>query len=321
MKVLLTGYSGFVGRYLARAFKKHGYSVRVLLHRRTVPKREFLLEAHEVVWGGIHDVETIRQATAGIRIVVHSAWAPSRSSAKSPSLNERGAQLLLEESVRNEVERFVFLSSVAVYGMKRQTDSVISESAQLVHTDELDFAYPSEKRAVENRLLTLEKKHTKLAIFRPGPIFDANRGPAKKRVRVFGATYAVGLGHGRNQMPYIHVQDVCQAILKWVQNGQNDVIFNVTPSNSLSALDWLVRWGDVTGQSQKPVFVRPLFIRFFGFAVNVLKRVLRKQGKADFKYALSSATRNLIYSNLAIKNALGWTDSATAQFTSSDPEK
>jgi hypothetical protein len=70
-----------------------------------------------------------------------------------------------------------------------------------------------------------------------------------------------------------------------------------------------------TGQQLTPVFFRPTFIRLLFFAVKALKRILGRRGKADVKYALASATRNLVYGNTAIKTALGWKDDATARYT------
>ena len=58
MKVLLTGYSGFLGHYLFKALKNAGFSVRVLLHRHTLARKELGTDI-EVVWGSFDNLDVI----------------------------------------------------------------------------------------------------------------------------------------------------------------------------------------------------------------------------------------------------------------------
>ena len=183
MKVLLTGYSGFLGHHLDKALRKEGFSLRVLLHRHTVSRKE-LETGIEVVWGSIDNLNVIRNAVKEVDCVVHSAWLFSSSSSQRPTVNEKGTELLFEESVDAGVKAFVFISSVAVYGMSAKGKSLVSESSPLATGRDLSFIYPSEKIKVENELRASDKKSTKLGIFRPGPIFDDNKGPVKKIVKI-----------------------------------------------------------------------------------------------------------------------------------------
>ena len=175
MKVLVTGYSGFLGRHLARVLKREGFQVRVILHRRTVTKREFHQEADEVLWGSLADPVIVRKAVSSVDAVVHAAWTFSAASER-PSVNEKSTQLLLKASVDTEVKAFVFISSVAVYGMKVLDDSRVTEASPLTGGDELLFLYPSEKITCEKILLATDRKELRLGIFRPGPIFEDEKG-------------------------------------------------------------------------------------------------------------------------------------------------
>ncbi len=314
-KALVTGYAGFLGRHLARGLRAEGFQVRVLLHRHTVPQTDFHQEVDDVIWGSIEDEDTIRRAVAGVQVVVHSAWSHTPSLAPRPTVNERAAELIINESVRAGVGWFVFISSVAVYGMRARPDAAgILESSALAEGEERNFIYPAEKIQVEHILRRYQRNGTKLGIFRPGPIFDDRKSPIKKLARMAGRSFAIGFGNGRNRMPYIHASDVVNAVVKWLKNVREDAVFNVTPTQNLRVKDWYRNWGKANGQSVTPLFVRPSVIRLLFLGVKLLKRILGRKSSADVNYALASATRDLIYSNAAIQRQLVWVDEVTARY-------
>jgi nucleoside-diphosphate-sugar epimerase len=315
MKLLITGYPGFFGRHVARAFKREGDKVRVLLHRRTVTIKEFSKEADECLWGSILEEEVVRNAVAGIDAVIHCAWIFHPASSERPTPNERGTELLLKESIQAGVKFFVFISSVAVYGMRKGGGAPLSESSPLSKGDDLRFIYPSEKIACENMLLSSDWEGMRIGIFRPGPLFDEKKGPMKKIVRLGSHGFAVGIGNGRNRMGFIHAKDVAEGIVKWVKSGQNGTIFNVTPTDHLRHKDWYRVWGKVHRYNMSPVFIRGFVIRLAAFGMECLKGVMRKPWRKDVDYPIATATRNIEYSNQALKEALGWNDKATLKYT------
>lgn len=298
---------------MARALKREGFFVRVLLHRHTLCKTDICDEIDEVLWGSLDDHEVLKRAVSGVQVVVHSGWQFSAPSSPRPTLNEKATELLFQECVKSSVEYFVFMSSVAVYGMKSER-GVINESSPLATGKDLSFIYPSEKINVENFLKSYDKKNTKLGIFRPGPIFDDIKGPMKKIMKIAGNSLGIGLGNGRNHMAYIHAEDVANAIVLWLKKGEDNSTFNVTPSSCLLHRDWFRAWGLAHGLNVKPVFIPPPVIRLAFFGVKMIKKILRKQGKGDVDYAIACATRDRCYSNEALKLALGWDDKATLRY-------
>jgi len=315
MKVLLTGYSGLLGRHLARALKKKGFSIRVLLHQSTVTRKDFAEEVDEVIWGSIDDPEVVRNALKDVQLVVHSSWAFSSPGEKRPTINETGTDLLIKESVQASVKAFSFISSIAVYGMKSIEKKLIIEASPLATGKEKAFIYPSEKINTENYLRSYDKKNTMLAIFRPGPIFDDKSRPVKKIISVFGRSFGIGLGNGKNHMACIHAKDVADAVVRWMENGKDNTILNIVPTKQLLSKDWILAWGQNKGFSIQPVFIPVSFIRLAGYGLKTLKKILGKQHKGDTAYAIACATRDLRYNNEALKASLGWTDKVTSAYT------
>lgn len=314
MKVLLTGYSGFLGRYLARALKREGFSIRVLLHRHTLLKVDLSNEVDEVLWGSLDDDKILKKAVSGVQIIIHSGWQFSSPNMPRPTINEKATELLFQESVNSSVQAFVFVSSVAVYGMKSEREAV-NESSILDAGGDAGFIYPSEKIRIERFLKTFDKKNTKLGIFRPGPIFDDTKGPMKKIIRIAGNPIGIGLGGGRNHMAYIHAEDVASAIVLWLKVGEDNSTFNVTPTFCLSYRDWFRAWGLAHGMNLKAVFIPSPFIRLASLGAKIIKSMLKKRSKGDVNYAISCATRDKCYSNESLKSKLGWNDDVTIRYT------
>lgn len=316
MRVLVTGYSGLLGRHLARALRKEGYMVRALLHKSPILRREFDKEVDEVFWGSMDGEKMIRQALRGVQVVLHSAWAQSAPNSLHPTLNESATERLFCESIQAGVQGFVFISSVSVYGMTNRSDTLLDESSPFAEEEALKFIYPSEKIWIENILHAYEGNGIKLGIFRPGPIFDDRKGPCKKILRSMRRTLAIGIGSGHNHLPYIHADDVSNAIIKWIKAGKSGEVFNVTPSHCPTVRASYINWGKMIEQPVTPIFIRPVVIRLLSRGAKLIKKLLGKQSNADVQYAIASATRDLSYSNRALKAALDWTDEATAQYYS-----
>jgi nucleoside-diphosphate-sugar epimerase len=313
MKVLLAGYTGLLGRYIARALKREGMTVRVVLHQRTVAKIDFVNEADELLWGSLDNPQVLKKALHGVDAVIHSAWKFSLQAAQRPTVNELVTESLYKASIEEGVERFAFISSVAVYGMQSDSNAVLSESSPLSSGD--DFIYPSEKLATEKLLLSLDRGSMLLGIFRPGPIFDNSKSPVKKNICIAGKKLAIGFGNGLNYMPYIHAADVADAIVRWLlSNDYDGSIYNITPSECMRHRDWYVAWGKKHGMKLTPVFLRPWMMRFAALGATTLKFILRKPGKVDVEYALAAATRSLRYSHGRAAKDLGWKPVQTDQY-------
>jgi nucleoside-diphosphate-sugar epimerase len=117
MLVALTGASGFIGSYTAKALRRAGHEVRALV--RPTSRRDhiagFVAEWRE---GDAANPQVIAGLVAGVDAVVHNAadWsALQRSPLTNYENNVLGSLRLLEAARQAGVEQFIFVSSVAVY--------------------------------------------------------------------------------------------------------------------------------------------------------------------------------------------------------------
>ncbi len=122
-RVLITGATGFIGSRLAeRLAAEEGVQVRALA--RNPEKGERLAGLGiEIAPGDITDPASLRLAVAGCRLIFHAAaWVGEQGSKEQVwAVNVTGTQNIVDAALAaGSVERFVHLSSCAVYGSLQQ---------------------------------------------------------------------------------------------------------------------------------------------------------------------------------------------------------
>ncbi len=122
-RYLVTGGAGFIGSNIVEALVERGEQVVVLDDLSTGFEKNIAHLRNEITFikGDIRDAETVREALAGVDYVIHeAALASVPRSIEDPVLvtdvNVRGTLIMLEESRRAGVKRFVYAASSSAYG-------------------------------------------------------------------------------------------------------------------------------------------------------------------------------------------------------------
>ncbi len=129
MKVLVTGGGGFIGSHVVDVLVARGYAVTVLDNQPGNVEKN--LKQHlgdsrfRFVEGDIRDEDVVRRSLGGAEAVIHeAALASVPQSLREPELfhevNADGTLVLLRESLRAGIKRFVLASTSAVYGDPKQ---------------------------------------------------------------------------------------------------------------------------------------------------------------------------------------------------------
>lgn len=117
-RILVTGATGFIGGALVRRLLSEGRAVRAMARR---PEKAADLGAlgAEVVMGDLGDEDLLERAAQGCPVVIHCAAqvAPADARTAFEGPNVAGTENVLVACGKAEVKRFVFLSSVAVFGL------------------------------------------------------------------------------------------------------------------------------------------------------------------------------------------------------------
>jgi nucleoside-diphosphate-sugar epimerase len=207
MRVLVTGGSGFLGINMIRKLLINGIKDIIVLDIAdfNYPEKEKLV----FVNGDIRDKSKVRKSMIGCTHVIHTAAAlPLYSKQNIMTTDVDGTRNLLEEAEKQKIERFVHISSTAVYG--------IPDHYPLLETDKLQGvgAYGNAKILAEEVCIEFRKKGLIVPIIRPKSFIG------KERLGVFALFYDWAkdgkgfpmIGSGKNRYQLLDVEDLCDFI-------------------------------------------------------------------------------------------------------------
>lgn len=131
LNILITGASGFVGSHLAKALQDH--NLYLLTHQNTLPeiKREWII-------ADLSKGLEVGKLPKKLDVIIHqAALAGSNVGEESWRINVEGTRNLLEYGKKIRIKKFLFASSVAVYGMRKgkiSEDSVLKPESLYAET-------------------------------------------------------------------------------------------------------------------------------------------------------------------------------------------
>lgn len=223
--ILITGGSGFLGITLVRHFLRKGFQYLTVLDIADFDYPD-VKDKIKFIKGDIRDKKTIEVAMADVRWVVHTAAAlPLYKAEDIYSTDVEGTKNLLAEAFQNKIDRFVHISSTAVYG--------IPDHHPLLETDKLDGVgpYGTAKILAEEACLQYRRKGLYVTILRPKSFV----GP--ERLGVFALLYDWAkdgrsfpmIGSGNNRYQLLDVEDLCDAITSCLTREKEKVndVFNI----------------------------------------------------------------------------------------------
>jgi dihydroflavonol-4-reductase len=117
MKVLVTGANGLLASNLVRELLHSGYEVRGMVRESSNLLSLKTVDA-ELFKGDITNPADVRKAFAGCEVVIHAAadtsqWHTNFEAYKK--INVDATRLILDEAIRRNVERFIFVSSANAF--------------------------------------------------------------------------------------------------------------------------------------------------------------------------------------------------------------
>ncbi|MFN3928477.1 MAG: NAD-dependent epimerase/dehydratase family protein [Thermoflexus sp.] len=119
MRVLLTGGAGFFGFHMANKLLQHGHEV-VLLDIADYIVEDYIGPV-SFNKGDVRDREMVDRMMQGVDAVIHAAAAlPLWPRQEIFSVNVEGTRTVLESALAHGIQRVVFISSTAVYGIPKK---------------------------------------------------------------------------------------------------------------------------------------------------------------------------------------------------------
>jgi len=224
--VFVTGATGFLGHHLIPLLRQAGYRVRALARRNS--DTSFLTANNvEIVCGDVRDRDSLSGLMKGCAHVIHAAaffrfWGDENY---FEQVNVQGTVNVLEAAARNQVERFIHISSVAVIGLPQ--GNVIDEAHPC---NPLDPYQKSKLYAEKMVKMYHEGSMLPTIILRPGAFY----GPWSHYAwnRLFFEDPMRGLlikiNGGKHLTFPVYVPDVARSILLALLHGTSGETYNIS---------------------------------------------------------------------------------------------
>ena len=222
--VLVTGATGVIGPALIGRLLNKGYQVRALVRNRA--KATQLLPTNvTLIAGDICDLACITEAMTGVDIVCHLA-AKLHINDPSPTLrdlywatNVEATENLVASAVSHQVERFLFYSTINVYGPTRQEHPPLDENAPL----RPDTLYGESKVAAENFVRKAKNKQGEPigVILRVSAVYGPQmKGNYPRLINAIRRNIFAPIGDGENRRTLIFEADIVEATLCAIQSPE-----------------------------------------------------------------------------------------------------
>jgi nucleoside-diphosphate-sugar epimerase len=248
--VAITGATGFLGRYIVRAFAERDWRVRILA-RQPIDHPQLTGLPLDVVLGDLSNPQALRTLVNGADVIVHAAGLiKARNTAAFETVNIEGTANLaraLEE--RAVIPRVLLVSSMAAREPSLST-------------------YARTKHAAELLLLAAFNRRCDLTIVRPCAIY----GPwDRETLTIFRAIdYHVFLRPrlAQGRIAVIHAADAAAAIASLCEQGASHSLFELTDERTEG-----YSWDEIVRTAETALNSRALVISLPGAAVRAAAAV------------------------------------------------
>ena len=224
MKIYITGISGFLSINLVRYLLSHGYTdiAGIDLVDFDYPERDKI----NFLQGDIRNKEDLKKSMKDADIVIHTAAAlPLYSPEDIYTTDIIGTRNVLEQAVAYDANRFIHISSTAVYG--------VPDHHPLFETDPVVGVGPYGEAKVKAEEICAEFREKGLVV----PILRPKSFIGPERLGVFAIFYEWAsdgkgfpmIGSGKNRYQFLDVEDLCQAIVACttMSKAKVDDTFNI----------------------------------------------------------------------------------------------
>jgi predicted dehydrogenase/nucleoside-diphosphate-sugar epimerase len=217
--VVVTGANGQLGRALVRRLVGEKACVRLLVRR--LPPPEILQHPRvEVTLGDLGDPHAVDRALVGATAVFHVGAAMSGGWEAHEAATVAGTRNVVEACLAHGVRKLVHISSLSVIDWAgHPADRPVTETAPLEPSPAQRGHYARAKLEAEGlvRAATLERGLPSV-ILRLGIIWSTGGEPIVSPVGIRVGKRLVLVGDRKIQVPYVHVDDAVEAMVRAAQS-------------------------------------------------------------------------------------------------------
>jgi len=232
--VLISGGTGLIGKHLCKSLKDKGYAVALLSRSShqdsAMPTYSWDIESHETEKGAIEKADYIIHL-AGANIG-SERWSKKRRQILIDSRVKTG-QLIFEKikENKNNLQAFISASAIGYYGTITN-DKIFTETDPPSNDFLGEVCRQWEQSADHFKTLGIRtvKIRTGVVLTKQGGVLARMITPVKLGVNP-------SIGSGRQFMPWIHIDDLCDIYIKAIEDTEMNGAYNaVSPGHTTNRI-------------------------------------------------------------------------------------
>jgi len=231
MNVLITGATGLIGSALTKKLLSQGHQITALTRHIDAAQAKLGRDVNFI--NSLASLPNLNHFNAVINLagepIVNKRWSAAQKEVLEKSrwgITEQLVELFKKSKAPPSV--FISGSAVGVYG--KQGRRPIDETGESQHQN---F---SRRLCVtwEEIAMSVDSPSTRVCLLRTGIVLAQNGGALKKLLLPFKLGLGGPIGHGHHFMPWIHIDDMVDAILFLMRQDNCNGPFNLTAPNPVS---------------------------------------------------------------------------------------
>lgn len=227
--VFVTGATGFIGgRVCERLVMANARKIRALVHTPHKAARIARLPI-ELVNGSLLDPESLRSALGTAKIVIHCGLGNARGIV-------RGTKNLLTVASNAGVEKFIHMSTAAVYGLTPPAGSETEDAPVRASGDN----YCDNKARAERAVVRFGSRGMSTVILRPSIVYGPYSAWSTRLVQSLRQHSVVLIDGGRGACNTVYVDNLVDAIFLSLENeAASGETFFITDGEAITWADFI----------------------------------------------------------------------------------
>lgn len=301
MTVLVTGPDGVLGSNLVRVLCEKGYSVNVLLEKKSTAKT---LEGLSVsrFYGDILNLKELDAAIKGCDVVIHGAASTSVFPARNPfvrRVNVDGTKNIIEACLKNTIKRLVFVGTANSFCFGDESNPGKEVGPYVSKKYGLDYM-DSKREAQELVLKAVKEQKLPAVVVNPTFMIGPYDSKPSSGAMILGIYKKAVPGYTSGGKNYIAVKDAAIATANAIDQGRIGECY-ILGNKNLSYKDAFSLIAGVVGVSAPKRRLAPFFVVSYGFFSSFFAKIFRFNPSITKELAVISCEKHYYSSKKAIK--------------------
>jgi nucleoside-diphosphate-sugar epimerase len=302
--ILVTGGTGFLGNHLLQKLSMQHKPVRAMYRPSSVLKINKELKHVEWVEGDVLEVDSICSAMQGITEVYHVAAMVSfdkRQHAIMRKINVDGTENMVNMALENKIQKFGYISSVAVLGRGSQMNYMDENSEW--ERSKFNSQYALSKMLAEREVFRGAAEGLNVAIVNPSVIIGSGDWQGSSTA-LFSTIYKGMPFYSTGTNGFVDVDDVTECIIQLMDKNIFGERFILNENNY--TYQQIFNWIAASLQVKKPSIKVTKWMSELAWRLEYLKTIVTGKTGLVTKETATTALLHNFYANQKITDKLNY---------------